>query len=127
MADITDSDAGRASRALCSHAESAFGGPRPFALTGDEPHYARDLVVDVKHIKLAPGRSMTLLPLWFSEGMAEYLSVGRIDTNTRMWLRDAVHPLAAIAGGAVVYPLALWALGGIDATQRRILLQVVRP
>jgi WD40 repeat protein len=36
------------------------------------------------------GRSAALLPLWFSEGMAEYLSVGRIDTNTRMWLRDAV-------------------------------------
>ena len=37
------------------------------------------------------GRSLALLPLWFSEGMAEYLSVGRIDTNTRMWLSDAVH------------------------------------
>ena len=36
------------------------------------------------------GRSAALLPLWFTEGMAEYLSVGRIDTNTRMWLRDAV-------------------------------------
>jgi len=28
-------------------------------------------------------------PLWFMEGMAEYLSVGEIDTNTQMWLRDA--------------------------------------
>jgi Tol biopolymer transport system component len=37
------------------------------------------------------GRSTALLPLWFTEGMAEYLSVGRIDSNTRMWLRDAVH------------------------------------
>ena len=50
------------------------------------------------------GSSLSLLPLWFSEGMAEYLSVGlprdpdattadsrrpRLDTNTRMWLRDA--------------------------------------
>ena len=35
------------------------------------------------------------------------------------WLRDAIHPLAAIAAGAVVYPLALWSLGGIDAQQRR--------
>ena len=50
------------------------------------------------------GRSLALLPLWFSEGMAEYLSVGlprdpdptavgaphvRLDANTRMWLRDA--------------------------------------
>ncbi|HEX7078667.1 MAG TPA: hypothetical protein VF363_09605 [Candidatus Eisenbacteria bacterium] len=28
-------------------------------------------------------------PGWFMEGMAEYLSVGEIDTNTQMWLRDA--------------------------------------
>ena len=30
------------------------------------------------------------LPLWFIEGMAEYLSIGRVDPNTAMWLRDAV-------------------------------------
>lgn len=30
------------------------------------------------------------LPLWLVEGMAEYLSVGREDTHTAMWLRDAV-------------------------------------
>src|SRR5262249_8496366 len=50
------------------------------------------------------GGSLSLLPLWFSEGMAEYLSVGlprdpdaaagaapraSLDANTRMWLRDA--------------------------------------
>ena len=29
------------------------------------------------------------IPLWFVEGMAEHLSVGHIDTNTEMWLRDA--------------------------------------
>jgi len=29
------------------------------------------------------------LPLWFIEGMAEYLSVGPIDPHTSMWLRDA--------------------------------------
>ncbi len=28
-------------------------------------------------------------PLWFIEGMAEYLSVGPIDAHTSMWLRDA--------------------------------------
>lgn len=28
-------------------------------------------------------------PLWFMEGMAEYLSVGRVDPHTAMWLRDA--------------------------------------
>ncbi|MBN1566424.1 MAG: PD40 domain-containing protein [Acidobacteria bacterium] len=30
------------------------------------------------------------LPLWFIEGMAEYLSVGPVDPHTAMWMRDAV-------------------------------------
>jgi Tol biopolymer transport system component len=29
------------------------------------------------------------LPLWFIEGMAEYLSLGPIDPHTAMWMRDA--------------------------------------
>ncbi len=37
------------------------------------------------------GRSISTLPLWFVEGMAEYLSVGGIDPNTAMWLRDAAE------------------------------------
>ncbi|MGH9628038.1 MAG: peptidase S9, partial [Bryobacteraceae bacterium] len=36
----------------------------------------------------APGA--VRLPLWFVEGMAEYLSVGPVDALTAMWLRDAV-------------------------------------
>ena len=36
------------------------------------------------------GRSIALLPLWFTEGMAEYLSVGTLDPNTQMWMRDGV-------------------------------------
>ena len=31
------------------------------------------------------------LPLWFVEGMAEYLSIGPHDPNTAMWLRDAAR------------------------------------
>lgn len=31
------------------------------------------------------------LPLWFIEGMAEYLSLGPVDPNTAMWMRDAVQ------------------------------------
>jgi O-antigen/teichoic acid export membrane protein len=44
------------------------------------------------------------------------------------WLRDAVHPLAAILAGAAVYPLALWTLGGIDDDEWSIIrrLLVVR-
>ncbi len=33
--------------------------------------------------------SLGLLPLWLIEGMAEYLSVGREDAHTAMWIRDA--------------------------------------
>jgi Tol biopolymer transport system component len=29
------------------------------------------------------------LPLWFIEGMAEYLSIGSVDAHTAVWLRDA--------------------------------------
>jgi hypothetical protein len=31
------------------------------------------------------------MPLWFVEGMAEYLSVGPEDSHTAMWLRDALQ------------------------------------
>jgi Tol biopolymer transport system component len=31
------------------------------------------------------------LPLWFIEGMAEYFSIGPVDANTSMWMRDAVR------------------------------------
>ena len=39
------------------------------------------------------------LPLWFIEGMAEYLSIGPVDPNTAMWLRDAIaqHKMPTIA------------------------------
>jgi Tol biopolymer transport system component len=31
------------------------------------------------------------LPLWFVEGMSEYLTVGAADAHTAMWMRDAVR------------------------------------
>ncbi len=31
------------------------------------------------------------MPLWFIEGMAEYLTIGPIDPHTSMWMRDAVR------------------------------------
>jgi len=31
------------------------------------------------------------LPLWFIEGMAEYLSLGPVDPNTAMWMREAIR------------------------------------
>lgn len=35
-------------------------------------------------------RNIRNLPLWMVEGLAEYLSIGRIDAHTAMWMRDAV-------------------------------------
>ncbi len=35
-------------------------------------------------------QSLGNLPLWMVEGMAEYMSIGRIDAHTAMWMRDAV-------------------------------------
>jgi Tol biopolymer transport system component len=31
------------------------------------------------------------LPLWFIEGLAEYLSIGGVDAHTSMWMRDAAR------------------------------------
>jgi Tol biopolymer transport system component len=39
----------------------------------------------------AAGLGALRLPLWFIEGMAEYLSVGSVDPHTSMWLRDAAR------------------------------------
>ena len=35
------------------------------------------------------GPGLQAMPLWFIEGMAEYLSLGPMDSNTAMWVRDA--------------------------------------
>ena len=38
----------------------------------------------------ATASSIRNIPLWMIEGLAEYLSIGRIDAHTAMWMRDAV-------------------------------------
>jgi Tol biopolymer transport system component len=42
---------------------------------------------DAEGHSIGPG--VASLPLWFIEGMAEYLSLGPVDANTAMWIRDA--------------------------------------
>ena len=44
---------------------------------------------DIALRKNNEGFSLRNMPLWFIEGMAEYLSVGRSDSHTAMWMRDA--------------------------------------
>jgi hypothetical protein len=43
--------------------------------------------VDLQGRPIGPG--LQALPLWFIEGMAEYLSIGPDDANTAMWVREA--------------------------------------
>jgi Tol biopolymer transport system component len=49
-----------------------------FDLTGDDPREMTGTVPDI-----------LFYPLWFVEGMAEYLTLGAVDAQTSMWLRDA--------------------------------------
>ena len=47
---------------------------------------------DVTNTNVSSGTAGALaLPLWFIEGMAEYLSVGPVDPLTSMWMRDATR------------------------------------
>lgn len=73
------------------------------------------------------------LPLWFIEGMAEYLSLGKDDPLTTMWLRDAVlnddiPSLSTLAHDMKYFPYrfgeAVWSfVGGTwgDETVARLL------
>ena len=38
-----------------------------------------------------PGGGIERAPLWFIEGMAEYLSIGPVDPHTSMWMRDMIR------------------------------------
>jgi Tol biopolymer transport system component len=57
------------------------------------------------------------MPLWFIEGMAEYLSIGPVDPSTAMWMRDAaivnkiptIHRLSDPRFFPYRYGQALWA------------------
>ena len=49
-----------------------------FDLTGSDPREAMTAAPDILQF-----------PLWFAEGMAEYLTLGPVDSQTAMWMRDA--------------------------------------
>ncbi len=70
-----------------------FGGP-----LGDTDHVIGHELVHAFQYDITtnpnspPGQNgAERLPLWFIEGMAEYLSLGPVDPNTAMWLRDAAR------------------------------------
>ena len=69
----------------------------PFAQSYDETdHVLGHELVHAFQYDLAATRSgggataIGRTPLWVIEGLAEYLSVGRTDAHTAMWMRDAV-------------------------------------
>jgi hypothetical protein len=69
----------------------------------------------------ATARALGSAPLWFIEGMAEYLSVGPVDPLTAMWIRDAaltgdIPSIERLTVDPRVFPYrwghALWAYVG---------------
>ncbi|HEY9182782.1 MAG TPA: peptidase S9, partial [Gammaproteobacteria bacterium] len=75
----------------------------------------------LEHLDRAQGESAPQLPLWMTEGLAEYLSQGRHDAHTALWLRDAVlfdmlpdpENMSRLALSPYRYGQAVWAyLGG---------------
>ncbi|MCU0241718.1 MAG: BamA/TamA family outer membrane protein, partial [Vicinamibacteria bacterium] len=72
----------------------------PFAGPLEETDHVigHELVHAFQYAMSGQGRSVMIetppiarLPLWFVEGMAEYLTIGPADAHTTMWMRDAVR------------------------------------
>lgn len=69
----------------------------PLAMSNAQTRHVlgHELVHAFQYHKVIYGDSTSLqslanLPLWMVEGLAEYLSIGRLDPHTSMWMRDAV-------------------------------------
>ncbi len=69
----------------------------PIAMSNEQTKHVlgHELVHAFQYNMVINGDSTSLrnignLPLWMVEGLAEYLSIGRTDANTALWMRDAV-------------------------------------
>lgn len=69
----------------------------PLAMSNQQTHHVlgHELVHAFQFHMIINGdstslRNMANLPLWFVEGLAEYMSIGSVDAHTAMWMRDAV-------------------------------------
>jgi len=69
----------------------------PVAPTNQQTHHVlgHEMVHAFQYHMILEGdstsmRNLANIPLWMIEGLAEYLSIGRIDPNTALWMRDAV-------------------------------------
>jgi hypothetical protein len=52
--------------------------------------YQFDMTGATERMTDGSGPAILSFPLWFVEGMAEYVSLGPVDAQTAMWMRDAV-------------------------------------
>lgn len=69
----------------------------PLAMSNQQTHHVlgHEMVHAFQYNMIIRGDSTNLqslgnLPLWMVEGLAEYMSIGRVDPHTAMWMRDAV-------------------------------------
>lgn len=69
----------------------------PLTMSNEQTHHVlgHELVHAFQYNMVIRGDSTNIqnlgnLPLWMVEGLAEYLSIGRHDAHTAMWMRDAV-------------------------------------
>src|SRR5690606_35086326 len=69
----------------------------PFTFTNQQTHHVlgHELVHAFQYNMIIHGDSTSLqnmgnFPLWMVEGLAEFMSIGRYDAHTAMWMRDAV-------------------------------------
>lgn len=69
----------------------------PLAMSNQQTHHVlgHEMVHAFQYNMVIRGDSTSLqnlgnLPLWMVEGLAEYMSIGRVDPHTAMWMRDAV-------------------------------------
>ncbi len=52
--------------------------------------YQFDMTGATERMSDGSGPAILAYPLWFVEGMAEYVSLGAVDAQTAMWMRDGV-------------------------------------
>jgi len=69
----------------------------PLAMSHQQSHHVlgHEMVHAFQYNMILNGDSTSLnnlanLPLWMVEGLAEYMSIGSVDAQTAMWMRDAV-------------------------------------
>ncbi len=95
VTQVSDEGTGGVTEMLKRRIVMPFAGPlkeTDHVLTHELVHaFQFDMTGAQGGVLRAGGPSVARYPLWFVEGMAEYLSIGPEDANTAMWMRDAVR------------------------------------